>query len=169
MEKHIRYGTVRNSPNRDLDPVKAGRKNSQVSYNYQNNIVSFESIFHGKKLPPNTKITSIQLEQARKCCEVCKVMALGVQVLQDKKLKEEKKKIKSPISPSSVEQVHERKPQNPYVKEICDKQRKIYSSLYDVINRVVFDADQKRKKIITCEQFFLKLEENLKILGGILS
>lgn len=45
----------------------------------------------------------------------------------------------------------------------------MYNSLYDIINRIVYDADQKRKKIITCEQFFVKLEENLKILGGNLS
>jgi hypothetical protein len=39
-------------------------------------------------------------------------MALGMQVLQDKKIKEEKKKTKSPMSPSSVnlDQVQVQKP-----------------------------------------------------------
>jgi Txe/YoeB family toxin of Txe-Axe toxin-antitoxin module len=99
-------------------------------------------------------------------------MALGMQVLQDKKMKEEKKKTKSPMSPSSVNlvPVQVQKPnQNPYFKELCDKQRKIYSSFHDIVNRIVYDADQKRKKMINCEQFFLKLEEHLKILGGTLS
>ena len=43
----------------------------------------------------------------------------------------------------------------------------IYISLFDIINRIVYDADQKRKKFISCEQFFVKLEANLELIGAI--
>ena len=61
LEKHIKYGnTTNNSPREDknLDGISVARKNSQINYNYQNNL-NFESIFHGGKLPANVKLTSI--------------------------------------------------------------------------------------------------------------
>jgi hypothetical protein len=71
-------------------------------------------------------------------------MALGIQVLQDQTIKEEKKKTKSPMSPSSVSQeLVLMKPlhQNDYFKDLCNNQRKVYHSVYDIINKIVYDAD----------------------------